>query len=282
MRVLVYGSTGSQMSPVAQELLYAGHEVRAFSRAVGDLADRDSVAEATSQVDAVALHIPFFGDSALFFTYAKNAIDAARDARVKMLVWNTSGTIPAQKTGNAAVDFRRDVLSYLETSGIPYAVFAPTMYAENLLGPWTTTYVKARSLVGYPAPADYRIGWLPTVDLARMIVFALSRPELSGAVFDVSGDKAYDGAQLARAFSEALGKDISYYLMPPKEFGAFIDEAAGREGAGAEAAAYYQMLWDNPDFRPLVHFDQTGVNERIATTRTDLVDWIRAHARSFR
>lgn len=296
MKTLVTGANGSQMAPVAQELLSQREQVviltrtpekaRAWQQAgaaihVGDLGDRASLDRAMTGVDRVALHIPFFGDPSQSFTYFRQAVDAARQAKVAMLVWNTSGTIPQEPTGNPAIDYRIDALAYLKSSGQPFVALAPTGYAENLLSPWTTRHLHSQSLISYPAPPDYAIGWLPTADLARMIVYALQHPELNGLIADVSGLEAYTGPELAQVFSEGLERDLGYYPMPPREFGGIIDELFGVPGAGDGAADFYQILWDRPDFRPPMHFDQTALQKQIPTARTTLLDWVRQHRNSF-
>lgn len=296
MFTLVTGANGSQMSPVAQQLLTQGEQVAILSRdpeksrawkqagaeiRIGDLGDAASLREAMTGVDKVALHIPFFGDPSQSFTYFRQAIDAARKANVSMLVWNTSGTIPQQPSGNPAIDYRIEALAYLRASGPPFVALAPTGYAENLLSPWTTRHLQTRAQISYPAPADYAIGWLPTADLASMIVYALAHPELNGLVADVSGLEAYTGPELALVFSEALQRELQYYPMPPQEFGGILDEMLGMPGAGDGAASYYQLLWDQPDFRPPLHFEQTALVKQIPTPRTPLIDWIRQHHKGF-
>lgn len=296
MSTLVTGANGSQMAPVAQALLSQGEQVAILSRdpeksrawkqagaeiRIGDLGDADSLREAMTGVEKVALHIPFFGDPSQSINYFKHAIDAARVAKVSMLVWNTSGTIPQQPSGNPAIDYRIEALAYLRASGQPFVALAPTGYAENLLSPWTTCHLQTRSQISYPAPADYAIGWLPTADLASMIVYALAHPELNGLVADVSGLEAYTGPELALVFSEALQRELQYYPMPPQEFGSILDEMLGMPGAGDGAASYYQLLWDRPDFRPPLYFDQTALVQQIPTPRTPLIDWIRQHHKGF-
>jgi uncharacterized protein YbjT (DUF2867 family) len=279
--VNVLSSQGNQVIAFSKNARSEAYPSNEISRVSGDMGDIKLIRQTTLGVDAVALHIPFFGDPSKSLLYAKTAIDAAVEAKVKMLVWNTSGTIPLEPTGNLAIDFRIDALKYLKSSGLSYAAFAPTAYAENLLSPWSTVYLKEKNMISYPTPIDYPVGWLPTNDLAEIMAYALKNPSLSGSHFNISSLKPYDGDQLALAFSEALGRKISYYPMPPKEFGKILDGVIGSPGAGDSAAAFYQILWDNKDFRPPIYFDQTDVNSKIPVKRTSLVDWIKNNKKVF-
>ena len=96
MKLLSYGATGSQGRPVAEKLLAAGHEVRILTRdpskveglkgaevVQGDMADAASLAAATEGREGVFLHVPFFTPTPQDgLTYAQNALDAARAAKV--------------------------------------------------------------------------------------------------------------------------------------------------------------------------------------------------------
>ena len=148
MNLLVYGATGSQGHPVARKLTKDGHQVRVLTRnssrakelhnlgaeiVQGDLASKTSLFEASTGVEGVFLHVPFFTDSpADGLRYGKNAIDAAREADVQLIVWNASGEIPAQRSGNPGFDVRLQMLEHLQNSGISYVVLQPTTYMDYM------------------------------------------------------------------------------------------------------------------------------------------------------
>ena len=82
------------------------------------------------------LHLLFFTerpDDGL--TYAKNAVAAAVDAGVTLLVWNASGEILLARGANPAFDLRLDILDVIAGSGVPYRVSQPTTDRE-FLGSW--------------------------------------------------------------------------------------------------------------------------------------------------
>ena len=88
-KVLVYGATGAQGSPVVQQLLDAGRSVRVVTRdaglaqhwasrgaeiAVGDLAQPETLKAANDGVDMVVLQLPLQYDFALHEAYGRNAV----------------------------------------------------------------------------------------------------------------------------------------------------------------------------------------------------------------
>ena len=295
LRVLVYGATGSQASPIVWKLLEHGHQPYVLTRqakkaesmraagaelVVGDMADRDSLQAASSGMDAVALLIPFFlSNPAHASEYGRNAIDAAKSAGVKLIVWNTSGPAMEAPTGNPAIDVRIDIEQYLRDSGIPHIIIQPTGYMENLLGPWTAPAVATEDRLPYPNTTETRVGWIASEDVGALVVAALERPELANANFKVSGIENVNGTELAEQFSAALGRKITYYAMEPEEFGAVIDKIFG-QGAGATVAEEYRKMRKNPH-PPAMHFEMQPVLEQLPVKMTSIKEWVAKHKDAF-
>jgi uncharacterized protein YbjT (DUF2867 family) len=293
-RILVYGATGSQGSPVARRLLEAGFGVRALTRdpegaawlsdagaevVAGDLGDRESVRAASEGVDAVFLLVPFFNreaDGGL--GYGRNAIDAAKEAGVRLLVWNPSGEIPAQKTGNPGFDVRVEVLEHLKASGVPYVVLQPTAYMENFLGPWTAPEVAEKGVFAYPTPNDVKMQWIATEDVALYAVEAMKNPGVANLNLKVSGPERLNGEEVAERFGRALGRRITFRAMPPGEFGEIIDQAF--PGMGKPAAKGYEMAYEAPEMFS-TNVDLDAALEKLPIKPTTLEEWVRRHAGAF-
>lgn len=295
LNVLVYGGTGSQASPTVLKLLERGHVpyvltrnperaaalVGAGARIVqGDMADPASLAAASAGMDAVALMIPFFlANPADAPQLARNAIDAAREAGVKLIVYNTSGPTPTEFTGDPGADLRVGTITYLQESGVPSIVLAPTGYMENLLGPWTAPNVANEDTLTYPNTAETRVGWIASEDVGALVVAALERPELAGSVFYVSGIENPNGHELAAAFSEGLRREIRYDAMEPEAFGAVLDGVFG-PGAGDGAAAQYRKMRDDPNPPPM-WFDMGPVLAQLPVKMTSISEWTAQHQKAF-
>lgn len=295
LKVLVYGATGSQAGSVPTYLLKAGHQPYVLTRNTqkaahharagaivveGDMADADRLHEVSTGMDAVSLLIPFFANPADVTNYGRRAVDAAKAANVKLLVWNTSGVILPSHTGNPSIDVRLDIQQYLRESGLPHIILQPSVYLENLLGPWTAPFVANENRVAYPTPANMPVSWIASADVSALVAAALERPELAGTNWPVSGLTNPDGPALAQAFSEGLGRQVTYYAMPPQDFGGILDQAFG-PGAGAAAASEYQRMWDFPEQRPDFQADMQPVLAKLPVPMTSISEWVSRHKAVF-
>lgn len=297
MKTLVYGAAGSQQFPVIKALLNKGAEVYATTHTeanlqrltdagatalLANLSDANRLKEISKGIDAVSLLVPFFlANPNDGFAYAKNAIDAAIANNVKLLVWNSSGFILPVKIGNAALDVRIDIASYLKESGLPHIIIQPSVYAENLLGPWTAPFVINEKKVAYPTPEDMPIGWIATQDVAAFVAEAIFKPELAGESFLVSGNENLSGTQLAEKFSIGLKETISYYPLPPKDFGQILDNLFGA-GAGKGAEEVYQQIADTKQYPLMFSPNLKDVLAKLPIKLTSIEDWVEQHSRLFK
>ncbi|HLL93617.1 MAG TPA: NmrA family NAD(P)-binding protein [Spirosoma sp.] len=295
LNVLVYGATGSQAGAVPTYLLQAGHQPYVLTRTAdkaahhaqagaivveGDTKDAARLRKLSEGMDAVSLLVPAFADPSQVADYGRRAIDGAKAAGVKLVVWNTGGAILPQRTGNPSLDARIDVRDYLQQSGLPHIILQPSVYLENLLGPWTRPFVVNENRVAYPVPADMPISWIATDDVCALVVAALQRPDLSGANWPISGLENADGLALSRAFSKGLGRSITYYAMSPQDFGNILEEQFG-PGAGASVAREYQRMWDFPEQRPNFQADMEPVLSKLPIQMTAISEWVTQHEAVF-
>ncbi len=297
MKVLVYGAAGSQQFPVIKALLNKGAEVFATTHTeanlerlsqagastfLADMSDASRLKEISKGIDAVSLLVPFFlANPNDGFAYAKNAIDAAIANNVKLLVWNSSGFILPVKIGNPAMDSRLDILDYLKQSSLPYIVIQPSVYAENLLGPWTVPFVQNDKKVAYPTPEEMPVGWIVTKDVAALVAEAVYKPELAGNSFLVSGLENLNGNDLALKFSLGLNEKITYHPLPPKEFGQILDGLFG-PGAGKGAEEVYQQIADTKQYPVMFSPEMPDVLEKLPVKMTSIEDWVGQHSQFFK
>lgn len=296
MKVLVYGATGSQQFSVLAALAQKGAQVYATTSSEAgvakltqagatavraNMADAARLTEVTQGMDAVSLLIPVSLPSPTDgVQYAKNAIDAARQAGVKLLVWNTSGFLVPQKTGDPTIDGKQEIKAYLAASGVPHIIIEPSIYAENLLAPYTVNYTRQARQVAYPTLEEMPIGWITSHDVGALVAEALYHPELAGQSFRVSGLENLTGNALAARFTAGLGEPISYYALPIPEFGdilkTFIPEDAAKGVAG-----FYQSMIDNRPFPVLFSDDMPGILAKLPVTMTPIAEWVKQHKTAF-
>ena len=294
MKLLVYGATGSQGAPVAQKLIEDGHRVRVLTRdprraqgfadqgaevVQGDLGEPDSLKAANEGVEGVFLHVPFFTDKPEDgLTYGKSGIDAATAVGARLIVWNTGGEIPPERTGNPGFDLRLDVLSYLQESGVPHVVLQPTTYMDNFLGPWTREEVVQDDTFAYPTPLEVKIQWLATKDVGTFAAYAFKHPELADLNLKIGGPERLNGEEVAERFSRALGRTITFRAMPPEEFGEKLDAAF--PGMGQAAAQGYKVAYEHPE-RFSSNVDVEAALDKMPVELTPLEQWLRERKEAF-
>jgi uncharacterized protein YbjT (DUF2867 family) len=296
MKVLIYGATGSQQFPVIEALkkkkaeLYAATQSEAnFSKLAeagatpvkADLQDGKKIMEITKGMDAISFLIPVsIANPRDAWQFAKNAIDAAKECKVKMFVWNTSGYMLPVRIGNQAVDVKIDVKEYLENSGVPYTIIEPPVYAENLTAPFTINYIRNERKVAYPTPEQMPIGWIATQDVAAIVAEALYKPHLAGQSFKISGLENLKGNELAEKFSIGLGEKITFYAMPPKQFGEILKPFIGEEAAkGIEM--FYQGMADADPYPVLFAPDMPAILKKLPVKMTPIEEWVKMNRQTF-
>ncbi len=294
-KVLVYGGTGSQARPTVLKLLERGHQAYILTRnpekavdlvaagaktVIGDLSDPVSLGAASQGMDAIALLIPAFLANPLeALTCGQSAIDAAKNAGVNLIVWNTSGPMPKTHTGNLMNDLRIDLLAYLKQSGVANIVFEPTTYMENWLGPWTAPSVVMRDQLTYPVLENRPMGWIASDDVGSLVVAAMEHPSLAGNYFRISGVEHPTGPELAQHFSRALGRTITYFAMTPDEMGAVLDNLFGK-GTGDAVTAAYRQEQQNPN-PPQNYHDMREVLTKLPVQMTSIEEWVGKQAAAF-
>lgn len=289
-RILVTGASGAQGRPVAQHLLAAGHRVRLFVRdttKVADLVaagaeavegDHDDIAairRAMAGQEGLFLLLPFFGPNE---EHGRNLIDAARAAGLRRVVWNATGGIPPVPTGTPGVDIRLAIRDRLAASGMEWVALQPTLYMENLLGPWTAPEVASADRLAYPIPDTLPLQWISHEDAAAFSAAAFALQGHPAEAVMICGPEMLTGPQMARSFSRALGRDITFRSMPPHEFGAIMDRVMG--GGGDAVAALYEAVATNPDLMA-TRIDHAALLARLPIRPVSLEDFARRHAAAF-
>jgi uncharacterized protein YbjT (DUF2867 family) len=255
----------------AEVLAKAGAEV-----VQGDFSDLASLHAASAGMDGVFLLVPFLDPNP---GYAANAIAAAVEAGVKLMVWNTTGAIPSERTGNPGLDVRLLILERLKASGLPFIALAPTGYMDNFLGPWTAPGVALADTFAYPFPPSASVQPISHAEAAAYAVEAFRRPEVANAVLDICGPEALTGDDIAVRFSAALGRHIRFRSMPPSEFGAVLDGLYG-PGAGAGATAFYDAAFKNPALIT-TKLDPEQARSLLPIRSTTVEEWVRSNAARF-
>lgn len=290
MKILVFGATGSQQFNVIGEAKKKGAEVIAATSSeksfeklsqagatpvLANLADADKMLEITKGIDAIAFMIPvslpnpFDG-----LQYAKNVIDAARANGVRKIVWNTSGWVEDQKIGSPVDDVKLDVQEYLKNSGVDYVIIEPTIYMENMMGPFCAPFIKNDKKLAYPTPEAMPIGWIASRDVSAFVVEAIYNADLKADAFKISGLDNLKGNDTAAEFSKGVQEEIAYYAQKPQEFGDILKPFVGEAGA-LSVAAYYENLQNAAEYPSKFNPNMNVILEKLPVKMTSLADWAR-------
>ena len=141
------------------------------------------------------------------------AIAAARDARVKLLVY-TSMLHASSSSISLAVDHLATEKVVAE-SGLPFVILRNGWYLENYteaLGP----AVQNGALLG--AAKEGRIAAAARADYAAAAVAVLTTSGHEGKVYELAGDKPFTMAELAAEVSRQVGKNVVYDDLPRSKY----------------------------------------------------------------
>jgi len=296
MKILVFGANGSQQFNVIEEAKRKGAEViaatsseRSFNKlkqagatpVLANMSDAGKMQEITKGIKAIALMIPVSLPNPLDgLQYAKNVIDAAKVNSVSKIVWNTSGWLLPQKMGIPGEDVKLDIREYLKKSGVDYVIIEPTIYMENMMGPFCAPFVKNEKKLAYPTPETMPIGWIASRDVSAFVVEAIYNSELKADAFQVSGMENLRGNELADRFSKGVGEKIVYYPQPPQEFGDILKPFVGEAGA-AGVVSYYESIQNSTEYPAKFNPGMSKVLEKLPVQMTSLEQWAKENKEYF-
>lgn len=224
MKILVTGATGHVGAHLVRALVERGQSPRAFVRdaeraarvlgpdihlAVGDFADRDSMARALDGVDRVFLgcgNVP--GQVELECA----VIDEAASAGVKHLV-KLSGPRAYVDSPLVFERWHGEIERHLLGSGVPAVVLRPRTYMTNLLAHAGT--IQQASQI-FAAVGTAPISFVDPYDVAAVAACLLVAPDHDGRVFELSGPESLSHGQIAEELSTVLGRRIGYVAVHPE------------------------------------------------------------------
>ena len=231
-KVLIFGATGDQGELQLAPLLRRNYQVRAAlrrpdqadSRLAGiecvraDYDDPPSLFAASEKIDAVLLNMPFIFDKDLAQTYGKRVVDAARQAGVRLIVFNTSAYVADHDLGLSAHDGRVAIEAAIRAGGVPYVILRPVVFMDNTLRPWEKPSIVERGIFAYPAGPSLKISWVSLGDVAEYMVKALDSPKAWNRSFVVGGPEILIGDEVAQRLSQGVGKTIRFQSITPDQF----------------------------------------------------------------
>jgi uncharacterized protein YbjT (DUF2867 family) len=220
--ILVTGATGIAGSQVVRALLRKQQDVRVFVRdpdkarhlfgdavelAPGDFAEPQLLLAALDGIDVLFLS---GADDPRRVEWETAAIDAAAEAGVRRIVKLSS--IVAQPGAPVAFwDWHGRIEQHLRASRIPAVILRSNFFMSNLLA--AAAPVARESKLFAPA-GEARIAMIDPRDVGAAAAAVLTSAHHDGRSYDLTGPEAVTYAQVARALSEATGREVEFVDLP--------------------------------------------------------------------
>jgi uncharacterized protein YbjT (DUF2867 family) len=106
----------------------------------------------------------------------------------------------------------------LAWSGLPVVTIRPTVFLEGFFLPLTGPSVRDRGRIELPFGRG-KTNPVASADVARVVAAVLADPGPHlGRVYELTGPRSQDMDGVAREYSEALGREVTYSDIPPEDW----------------------------------------------------------------
>jgi uncharacterized protein YbjT (DUF2867 family) len=106
----------------------------------------------------------------------------------------------------------------LAWSGLPVVTIRPTVFLEGFFLPLTAPSVRDRSRIELPLGRG-KTNPVATADVARVVAAVLAEPGPHlGRIYELTGPRSQDLHGVAREYSDALGREVTYSDIPPEDW----------------------------------------------------------------
>jgi uncharacterized protein YbjT (DUF2867 family) len=103
-------------------------------------------------------------------------------------------------------------------SGLPVVTIRPTVFLEGFFLPLTAPSVRARGRIELPFGRG-KTNPVATTDVAQVVAAVLADPAPHlGRIYELTGPRSQDMNSVAREFSDALNREITYSDIPPEDW----------------------------------------------------------------
>ncbi|WP_433586153.1 SDR family oxidoreductase [Microbacterium hydrocarbonoxydans] len=281
MTILVTGATGQLGRLIVESLLERGasaDQIVAGARDVSkaadlgvravhlDYTDPASIAAALDGVDSVVL----VSGSEVGQRVAQHqaVIDAAAAAGVSKFVYTSA---PKATTSDLVLaPEHKATEEAIAASGLPAVILRNNWYTENYVRDLATA---AETGVLSSGAGDGRVASASRKDYADAVAVVLLEDGHIGEVYELGGDVAWTYSDLAAAFSEILGREVTYVPL------SFDEQVAALRGFGLDEGTVGFVAALDAGIRGGALADTDGTLSRlIGRPTTPLVEGLRAAA----
>ena len=215
--ILIIGASGTVGSGIVEQLKATGHQVRVTtskpvtagnsSQVHVNLATGVGLKEAFTGVDkAFFISPPGYADQ---YAILSPMIQEAKRQGLKKVVLMTAMGANAVETA----PFRRAEIE-LEKSGLKYNILRPNWFFQNFNTFWVQG-IKEQGKIMVPGGAA-KTSFIDARDISAVAAKLLTSNEYDNQSFDLSGPESVTHHEVAKAISEATGKNVSYQDLDPE------------------------------------------------------------------
>ncbi|GAA2804456.1 NmrA family NAD(P)-binding protein [Crossiella cryophila] len=238
MTIFVSGATGNVGRPLVEELLAAGHQVRALTRnpakanlpagvevVAGNLDNTDSLAEVFTGVTAA--HLISFGDNYVPLFNGAEIMALVKQAGVRKV------TVLRGDVEPSALD------AAVAAAGLDHAYLGPVEFMSNTLE-WAESITKD-GLVreGF---SGVKSAVVHDADIASVAAAVLTSDGHTGKEYWLTGPEALTPPEKVRIIAEVLGREIGYVDLTEAE----VIEQWRAQGYSAEDIGFFLGMRQNP------------------------------------
>ena len=106
----------------------------------------------------------------------------------------------------------------LAWSGLPVVTIRPTVFLEGFFVPLTAPTIHDRGRIELPFGRG-KTSPVSTADVAQVVAAALADPGPHlGRIYELTGPRSQDMHGVAREYSDALNREVTYSDIPPEDW----------------------------------------------------------------
>ncbi|MFC9324070.1 SDR family oxidoreductase [Kitasatospora sp. NPDC057015] len=247
------GATGATGNALLHSLLALGAPVRALTRTphrpipgMAGAPDPQAEVRYADAADPDSLRAAFEGADRLFLAMANSPAQVELETRVIDIAARSGiGHIvkisaPAAEPDSPVAVSRghRAVEDHLRASGLTHTVLRPYAFMQNLLRLAPT--VAQGIILGTAGDAPFN--HVDCRDIGDVAAAALTRPEIAGGTYTLTGPEAVSYSEIAARMSTLTGRQIRYVNLAPDELRQDLVRNAHLPGWLAEHVTEIQQL----------------------------------------
>jgi NAD(P)H dehydrogenase (quinone) len=262
--------TRDPSSPFARELAASGTEVRC-----ADFDNPDTLTEAFERVES-ALIISTYAPNSIRPRQNLNAIDAARRAGVRRLIYTSFAGAGPTATANHSVEVHWPTEQALMASGMDYTILRHALYADIMVGDLDDTLATGllRRAAGSAACA-----YIARDDLGFSAAKVLADPGHNNRIYTETMEETLTCSQIAASMSEIFGREIRYEAVPSADWPAYMTQRWGVPEEVAKSSVGTMRAIENGEF-DITSRDYETITGRKPRTMRQFLESVAASLRA--